>query len=92
MGENEGAGSPSDDEKRPLSGHAIDLGRNHSMQKEQQEPMLRKEVGQSKQQKEKPRKLDQCQRDKLLPDRDEGVGWGQIIEGLVGHGKWFGSH
>lgn len=51
MGENEGVGPPWDD-KRPLSGHAIDLGRNHSMQKEQQEPMLRKEVGQSKQQKE----------------------------------------
>lgn len=52
MGENEGAGPPWDDKKRLLSGHAIDLGRSRSMQKEQQEPMLRKEVGQSEQQKE----------------------------------------
>lgn len=57
MGENEGAGPPWDDKKRPLSGHAIDLGRSHSMQKEQQEPMLRKEVGQSEQQKENQRNL-----------------------------------
>lgn len=40
----------------------------------------------------KPKKLDQCQRDELLPDRDEWVSWGQITEGLGGHGKRFGSH
>lgn len=90
MGENEGAGPPWGNKKRPLSGRAIDLGRNHA------EGTVRAHVQEGgwaiRATERKPRKLDQCQRDKVLPDRDEGISWGQITEGLVGREKQFESH